>query len=1246
MFIHRCYLSICFNNNVVILRVIGAIDDKSESKSKLQYLKMMVYSLCIDDLTEVGKLHHQIVWRKSSALKSEFPMISIDMATSETFVKLQVLLEEARICFIFRFITELITFFSTSLINPLTIIIDDAWKLLSTKLEDIGNEANLLSASATSVTFIENKATFTPFQIYEEDDDDDNISYLEAASMESRSSSNESDSETPSMISDFYSSDSSMSNRPVRRKSAATLGSYKNSGLFSTPMIREDDNENNQRQSKKNLGWSPRVVSRKQLQPKESLPKKEEAPHSDAANKKDDYTFQWCLGVIDLFVIDPRNSYSHDMLGIHVDYGSICNMNPSMTWTLPTGAVSAAKNKTFLKFDLKQNKWIFRQLNQVNGQEKSSLSPKQTFESWRHHIPIKSDNTQDNSIDMAYDRHGDSNGPVSDHLNDYMDENTPSISDHYFDTVSYDKDLPIPKHSPKQFEFTVHPNPNDNWKNESEIPSCPYHQKDTPYDSSSIDEDDQIVSRYSIQLSNVNAFMTIQRSHTMIHQVIPDTFYFAEVEDNRQVYHIKRSYRHLKGNPVNGHQNHHQHWKKISMKSFGVLLVFDNTKTQSRLLITDIDSSIDNMCLHADLSMGEFYALLSSVWFDNFFEQPQQFQSSSQYPSTAPSNANNNQSHETATDNSFLSWPRYGTKEYWEKLRHRSNYFVLSIVRNQMKFDCSMETNYFIKDPPSLQYLSPLHHLHRSKESEVLPIASMYASGVVLQLLINDESVQLAVGAGSMNVIDIRNPSKSCEVQALNIPSNRPCPVDAKSRIKPKKSLEKDFNETNAYQDEEYVIYGFSSFDFGLQINPSILMDKSNEFLFNADIPIQYVFMSSATAYWKTNCIGLVSADLTINNIDFLLIITDYFSLYFRSEEYGHPGVEAFNQLGQTTLPYGGIDTRLFLKRPLIAIMEDPFSISSQLLCLEADKGVFYRYLVDSHSSERQEVRIFDLSLTILENYVNSWKARGVRGSAGSGRGAKTLIEYLDADLSYHFDALRNIVDFAFAASSSKSDDVDDPLPPLMKTSPPSPRRKNLNNNQVQKIQQNITNREYIDFESENVFVEPIEIEYPRTVISIESVNGLLTSPSCDIIISYEDILFILNVIVDYIKLESPTSHPGSPESDSSFDRKGNGTVKFSGKDSAASDSMKTSRLSSRKKMKSMNSKTFIELATVPNNSDQKNASNDLFARILISGFRILLVDNILGLHRPLLQVIAGDIFIVPHSLLCFVLDICGQYEC
>ncbi|CAN0362639.1 unnamed protein product, partial [Discosporangium mesarthrocarpum] len=106
------------------------------------------------------------------------------------------------------------------------------------------------------------------------------------------------------------------------------------------------------------------------------------------------------------------------------------------------------------------------------------------------------------------------------------------------------------------------------------------------------------------------------------------------------------------------------------------------------------------------------------------------------------------------------------------------------------------------------------------------------------------------------------------------------------------------------------------------------------------------------------------------------------------------------------------IDVRVWLTRPHVAAVEFPMSAQSSALLVEVDEGLHFRWQWLAISQVvHMECLVKGVSVVILNAYHGPHISRGARGTAGSGRGARTLLEGLSLSMVHNHWMANNHID-------------------------------------------------------------------------------------------------------------------------------------------------------------------------------------------------------------------------------------------
>jgi hypothetical protein len=440
----------------------------------------------------------------------------------------------------------------------------------------------------------------------------------------------------------------------------------------------------------------------------------------------------------------------------------------------------------------------------------------------------------------------------------------------------------------------------------------------------------------------------------------------------------------------------------------------------------------------------------------------------------------------------------------------------------------------------------------------------------------------LSLGAGRCELYDARHPHQICAPLALRVaPGDDPTTYEH-VQINRRPSV-----------DEKLAggmrrVYGYSDFTFGFDLLPS-------DMYVPPDLPVKVSFVLSEATNWITCNVGMDMLDLNIHNLDLVNLISDYFSCYFRFPEYGHPGVQAYDRLtAPYIIPYGGVDTRVFAFRPHISLLKAAKNAQSPALLLETEGGVYFRYTLDTDNTVKMDVNIFSLAVVLVKRYRPPSQYRGIRGSSGSGKGVRTLVEYLNINMSYHFVVGANNLDLKLMVSGPDEDPDDE-----------SANGDHLNESTAvhnTSMRQARDNTKYVDLHGEKLQLGSSTVPHPHSVYPLISPRTDFTPHSCDIVTSYEDLTFCASLINKFLQ------YKGSEGSDEDGSEKHAKSAKHEPKHPEPAPH-------THARTRSASDATDASVAAAP------ATPCSIFSVLVVAGVRLMIVDNVLGLHLPLVQV-------------------------
>ena len=166
--------------------------------------------------------------------------------------------------------------------------------------------------------------------------------------------------------------------------------------------------------------------------------------------------------------------------------------------------------------------------------------------------------------------------------------------------------------------------------------------------------------------------------------------------------------------------------------------------------------------------------------------------------------------------------------------------------------------------------------------------------------------------------------------------------------------------------------------------------------------------------------------------------------------------------------------------------------------------------------SVRVEVNVFELAVVILRSHSKPSTARGMRGSAVSGKGARALVEGFNVSLRYDYNASADRSDFLFTTTPQSSTGVRDKQPVGSKyyndinvrdedTYSPLLRRKGCS----------------IDLDSSRLELFSIPIPLPTAIhCSLPPVKRRSRDVPYNIVFSHEDLLSAVNIFELFLGLK------------------------------------------------------------------------------------------------------------------------------
>ena len=327
------------------------------------------------------------------------------------------------------------------------------------------------------------------------------------------------------------------------------------------------------------------------------------------------------------------------------------------------------------------------------------------------------------------------------------------------------------------------------------------------------------------------------------------------------------------------------------------------------------------------------------------------------------------------------------------------------------------------------------------------------------------------------------------------------------------------------------------------------------------DIPLK-VLICKTKHYTNTN-VGLDGTELNVKNLDFILILVDYFALFYQHAGFGHPLKELMESVPKNSMPYDCIDTRVFATRPHISIMEDIHVLSSPTLVIETDKGLFYRHMTDSDDSMKVDLKILDAVAVIHKVHEAPKESRGRRGSAGSGRGIRTQIEFLTLEFSLDYDAKINNNDIRFK------------MVPILPDDDFGAQRDTFRRSQFSTTNNGVKAMKFVDYNGYPLVLHGAEVRVPKSIYPLDDSKSNTMHVTCNIVTSYEDVLFTVSMITDFLNVDDGANGCAEPMESS-----------FNDNDTE------------RRKPKSVKKKTIQPMQLFLDNMHSNSSNGDLFLEL------------------------------------------------
>lgn len=514
-----------------------------------------------------------------------------------------------------------------------------------------------------------------------------------------------------------------------------------------------------------------------------------------------------------------------------------------------------------------------------------------------------------------------------------------------------------------------------------------------------------------------------------------------------------------------------QLWHQITRQLANLDVIVDVSEREMKLLFCDV---LNSRTLDLAVTQAEFYLLLG-FWFDNFHETSE--------PNEDEFTDLNDLTFPTASKHEDLKVDRYGDSQYFSYYMDREMTFELLVVQSKIQLSLAIDDGIFSRSIPSYEYLRrygsldrgslnfehPLFSLFDISSNQtsngrqhwaVYPVGQIELQSLIVQVLADNDVSQIGVTASSARVIDGRIGSEMI--------------TGAKSTL---------LSVGNSQHLEgKFGLINFPRFFDG---------EEDSDVKDGTQMPLSVGILMSSYLNWMNINLYLDSADLFVSHLDITLLLAEYFSCFFRFEEFGSPSLATYCRLNSSLLPYGGTDFRLLLHKPHVALLNYD---SQTYLFAEVDNGANYRYCYDTKGSVKTSYDLQSLSLVLVKEFETYLSYRGARGSSGFGS-AKTLLEFMNLFIYQLHQSERNTQDFKVEITCAE----------LL---------RNLNNFKMDEE------------------VAGLDIIIPETnfLNSLITLSKNFPLDSSDIVISFEDVSMIWKTISKFLDLENDSSEAKADE--------------------------------------------------------------------------------------------------------------------
>ena len=469
--------------------------------------------------------------------------------------------------------------------------------------------------------------------------------------------------------------------------------------------------------------------------------------------------------------------------------------------------------------------------------------------------------------------------------------------------------------------------------------------------------------RFGIAARDVRLFAAVVDKNTRAEDMSPSRVW-GLVEDGQPVYVSAKATD--AGRPAGTGQDFH--WKELSRDTTAFDVYWDTLEDgRARYLLAfvpPVDAARPAAAFDCHVTMAQLY-LLYSVWYDNLAETPRFHARDDPFA---------RESAEPPASVLFPDiWPAYDSRHFFQRLADLKAVWDFGIIAPTLTLGLRLDRDTFLVQPPSFFMAD------NNLGTPVLEVAQIELGNVCFVVSGGEGAVKLSFGAGHMQAVDLREPSRTLQPPFLRCGDPAAMPA------------------------------GYVDPHFGFTTDIKVVAPA---------LPLQ-VTLSSTPDNWMCINVGVLDAEAVHKDLSVVWLVVDIFSYYFRFLVYGKPDLALLSPVAddqsprvlsggsQSLLLNGGTDVRVWTTRPCVSAPEDPLAKDAATLVVYCGGHLYYRYKGDLTGSTLMHVRAEAMSLglgTGLDATAAVRRLLSVGHWGPSVAESRILLDGLSLDLLYCYD--------------------------------------------------------------------------------------------------------------------------------------------------------------------------------------------------------------------------------------------------